>query len=163
MEAIGAASAILAFLSFTVKAVAQIYDIYGAFKDASETVFRTTRDLRHLMRVLEQILDIINDTENDQETREDEPARAGHARLLKDLMTRDDSPMAACRTEIISILEIFTGSSRITWPLRKKDVEKHLENIERWKAQIGLAVQSQSMFVNPNGHPPSPQDITTNE
>jgi Na+-translocating ferredoxin:NAD+ oxidoreductase RNF subunit RnfB len=150
MEAVGAASAIIAFLGFAAKAAAQIYEIYGTYKDASETVFRTTRDLRHLMRVLEQILEIVNDTQAGQnrDVQVDEAARTGHARVLEDLMTTDDGPLAACRTEIASILKILDNSSRIAWPLRKKDVEKHLENLERLKTQIGLAVQSQSMFVN---------------
>jgi hypothetical protein len=151
MEAVGAASAIIAFLGFAAKAVAHLYDVYGTYKDASETVFRTTRDLRHLMRVLEQILEIVNDTQVGQDAHEDEAERTGHARLLEDLMATDDGPLAACRTEIASILEIFDTSSRIAWPLRKKDVEKHLGNLERLKTQIGLAVQSQSMFVTPNG------------
>ena len=147
MEAVGAASAILAFLGFTAKAISRIYDIYGTYKDASETVLRTTRDLRHLMRILEQILEIVHDTETGQD-HEDGAARTGHARLLEDLMARDDGPMAACRIEIASILKIFESLPRIAWPLRKKDIEKHLENLERLKTQIGLAIQSQSMFVN---------------
>jgi hypothetical protein len=147
MEAIGAASAILSFLSFAAKATAQIYGIYDAFKDAQETIFRTTRDLRDLTRILEQIFDIVNDRQSGSANDEDELPRSGHARILEDLMAKDDNPVTACRIEITSILELLNGH-RITWPARKKDIEKHLQNIERLKAQLGLAMQSQSMLAN---------------
>lgn len=149
MEALGGASAILAFLSFAAKATAQIYELYDTYKDAQETVFRTTRDLRDLTRILESILDILiaDDEKNGLGADENRPTRSGHARILEDLMARDDNPVAACRAEITKILEHLRGH-RITWPARKKDIDKHLVNIERLKSQLGLAMQSQSMFVN---------------
>lgn len=149
MEAIGAASAILSFLSFTTTAITQIYELYHTYKDASDTVFRTTRDLRDLMRILEQILDIVNAGHAGDGAAEGESPRAGHARALEELLARDDNPVAACRVEVSGILKLMRSSLRVTWPLRKKDVETHLANIERLKSQIGLAVQSQSMFVKP--------------
>ena len=153
MAAVGAASAILGLLGFAATAVSKIYDLYSTYKDAPDTVFRTTRSLRDLSRILEQILDIVNASrpgsgETTGETgplSESGPGTAGHARVLEELLTRDDNLVAACRIEIGSILKLLDGGPRLTWPLRKKDLEKHLQNIESLKAQLGLAVQSQSM------------------
>ncbi len=139
MEAVGAASAILGLLGFAASAVSKIYDVYSAYKDASEIVFRTTRDLRDLSNILEQILDIVNESRPGSDE--------GHAQVLEDLLTRDGTLVAACRTEIDSILNLLDGTRRLTWPLRKKDIERHLKNIESLKGQLGLAVQSQSMQV----------------
>ncbi|KAL2024217.1 hypothetical protein VTK56DRAFT_9373 [Thermocarpiscus australiensis] len=138
MEAAGAASAILTFIHFALKATSHIYDLYSTFKHARDTVFRTTRDLRDLILVLEQMLDVVNGN------RGRPPTREAHARVLEDLFARDDNPVTACRAEIASILKLLDGP-RITWPVRKKDIEKHLDNVERYKTQLGLAVQSHSM------------------
>jgi hypothetical protein len=151
MEAVGAVSTILGLPGITTKVLSQIYEIYNAYKDAPEILFRTTRDLRDLSRILEQILNIVSESRSDSETSDDgsrsgpESGRPAHARVLEELLTRDDNLVAACRTEIGSIRRLLDGAPRLTWPLRKKDLEKHLETIESLKAQLTLAVQSQSM------------------
>jgi hypothetical protein len=147
MEAVGAASAILGLLGFTAKAILKIYEVYGTYKDAPDTVFRTTRGLRDLSRILEQILDIVNESGGEETTDSNVPTKAGHARVLETLLARDDNLVAACHTEIASLLKLLENTQRLTWPLRKKDIEKHMEAIESLKLQLGLAVQSQSMYV----------------
>ncbi|KAK4127035.1 hypothetical protein N657DRAFT_187129 [Parathielavia appendiculata] len=66
--------------------------------------------------------------------------------FLEDMMERADGPMAACLAEITSIPRILTVRPFLPGH-RRKDIEKHLENIERLKTQIGLAVLSQSVVV----------------
>ncbi len=106
---------------------------------------------------MEQILDILNESRKGDTTGDNPPGsgsgsgsrtghgKATHARVLEELLTRDDNLVAACRTEISSIVKLLDGAPRLTWPLRKKDLEKHLERIESLKSQLTLAVQSQSM------------------
>ncbi|KAG7292045.1 hypothetical protein NEMBOFW57_002076 [Staphylotrichum longicolle] len=139
MEAVGAASAVIGLLGFTAKAIVAIYEVYSSYKDAPDTVFRTTRDLRDLSRILEQILDIVKESSGAETTDGAALVRAGHARVLEDLLTKDDNLVAACHIEIASLLKLLESSSRLTWPLRKKDIEKHLESIGNLKLQLGLA------------------------
>lgn len=90
------------------RATSQIYKVYHTFKDARETVLRTTRALRDLTRILEYTLNIVNaNGGSNTTTGEGQPAESGHALVLEDLLTGVDNPVAACCMDITSILKLF--------------------------------------------------------
>jgi hypothetical protein len=139
MEALGAAAAILQLIELTIKTTSKLYSSYSSLKAYKSTRGRLAKEMRDLMRVLDQLLDITSVDGTSADT-----TKKRHAQALEQLFGRGDSILGSCNAEIQTILGLLEGS-KLSWLQRQKQIESHLGEIERCKQQLGLAVQTQSM------------------
>lgn len=143
MEAFGAAVSVLTVIQMTHKAVFFLYESHRTIKSADDDRLHIIRDLRDLERVLNRILDVVSDQRTTAGN-----SRRDHAAKLRAYLESDDSPVAACKEEVVAILEVLEKHKKsLTWPLRRKEVQERLQNIERYKARLVAAMHASSMCV----------------
>ncbi|KAL1637760.1 hypothetical protein SLS56_000315 [Neofusicoccum ribis] len=140
MEAFGAAVSILTVIQMTHKAVLGLYETHRTIKGADDDRAHIIRDLRDLERVLNRILDLVS------AQRKPEDPRRDHVTKLLDYLESKDSPVTACKEEIFMIQEVLEKHKRkLSWPLRKKEIQERLQNVERYKGRLVAAMHASSM------------------
>ncbi|KAK1704363.1 hypothetical protein BDP67DRAFT_215096 [Colletotrichum lupini] len=140
MEAVGGAAAILQLIDVALKTTIQVYKIYADFRDAKDTHKRLAREMRDLVRVLQQLLDVVLDSDPDK-------PKSGHAEALREMLEGEDSIVACCQKDVIEVSNLLGEIPSASWPIRKRKIDRILSNIASTRAQLGLAVQTQSMAI----------------
>lgn len=138
MEAVGGTAAILQLIDVVLKTTVQVYKIYGDFRDAKDTHKQLTREMSDLGRVLQQLLDVVLDSDPDE-------PRSGHAQALREILEGNDNIVSCCQKDVDKISSLLGKDLKISWPIRKRKIEQILANIASTRAQLVLAVQTQSM------------------
>ncbi|KAF4782769.1 pfs domain-containing protein [Colletotrichum scovillei] len=140
MEAVGGAAAILQLIDVALKTTAQVYKIYADFRDAKETHKRLAREMRDLVRVLHQLLDVVLDSDPDE-------PKSGHPEALRDMLEGKDNIVACCQEDVVKVSNLLGEVPSMSWPVRKRKIDQILSNVASTRAQLGLAVQTQSMAI----------------
>ncbi|KAK1621666.1 hypothetical protein BDP81DRAFT_400944 [Colletotrichum phormii] len=138
MEAVGAIAAILQLIDVALKTAIRAHKIYEEFRDAEDTHKRLVREMHDLVRVLQQLLAVIMDSGPDE-------PKTGHAQTLREMLNAEGNIVAFCAGDIIEISRLLEKGPSIAWPIRKRKIDRILSNIASTRAQLGLAVQTQSM------------------
>lgn len=140
MEPFGAAVSVLTVIQMTHKAVFSLYESYRTIRDADDDRLHIIRDVRDLERVLNRTLDIVSDQRAPADPRRD------HVAKLLDYLESKDSPVIACQEEIEAIQTILEKhKGKLSWTIRKKEVQERLQNVERYKGRLTAAMHASSM------------------
>ncbi|KXH44971.1 pfs domain-containing protein [Colletotrichum salicis] len=118
MEAVGAAAAILQLIDVALKTAIKVHEIYEEFRDAEDTHKRLVREMQDL---------------------------TGHAQTLREMLSDEGNVASFCIEDIIEISKLLEKGPSISWPIRKRKIDRILSNIASTRPQLGLAVQTQSM------------------
>ncbi|KAH0559449.1 hypothetical protein GP486_004039 [Trichoglossum hirsutum] len=126
-------------LQVAAKIISICYDYRRGLKDAPKDLIRLTTEVTSLRNVLESLARL----EENADTRE-----SFHLQTLQ-LLNKPDGPLTRCRAELETLEEKLTVTSgwkaigkALYWPLKEDDVRKTLENIQRLKATISLALST---------------------
>ncbi|KAK1486328.1 pfs domain-containing protein [Colletotrichum tamarilloi] len=140
MEAVGGAAAILQLIDVALKTTIQVYKIYADFRDAKDTHKRLAREMRDLVRVLQQLLDVVLDSDPDK-------PKSGHAEALREMLEGEDSIVACCQKDVIEVSNLLGKIPSASWPIRKRKIDRILSNIVSTRTHLGLAVETQSLAI----------------
>lgn len=136
MEAIGAASAIIAVLQITGTVIRVSTEYIRSAKNATKAAERLRKELRDFRGVLEEL----------EDHAESNRASGGHTAEMRFLKTVEE-PLFECKAMLQKIerkLDAGSESNRIKnallWPFREKEVEKHVMALRGFKESFNLAL-----------------------
>ncbi|KAK1545907.1 pfs domain-containing protein [Colletotrichum paranaense] len=138
MEAVGGTAAILQLIDVALKTTIQVYKIYADFRDAEDFHKRLVREMHDLVNVLHQLLDLVLVSDPNE-------PKCGHAQALRGMLEGKDNLVSCCQEDIDEISKLLGKVASASWPIRKRKIDRILSNIASTRAQLGLAVQTQSM------------------
>ena len=149
MEALGVAANIIAVLQAANAIISICCDYSAAVKGAPWELPKVTKEVRSLRDVLELLAALAKRVENA------DPSAEARLPALKLLCEPGAGPLAICKDELASLktkLEPpkWTGpvtSKRtalmqtLSWPLKEGETKKILQNLERHKTTLNMALQ----------------------
>lgn len=128
---------IIAVLQISGNVIFICYDYRAAVKNAPRDAKRIIDEVNTLQDVLEQLLKLAETASINA---------SAHLPALE-LLNKPDGPLIKCRAKLLALkakLEPQEGwravKKALTWPLRETEVTKALDNINRFKATLTLAL-----------------------
>ncbi|RYP17625.1 hypothetical protein DL765_004407 [Monosporascus sp. GIB2] len=136
MEGLGAAASIIAITQLSVKIASLCVQYSSAVKDANNDIARLQREVGSLNDVFREVERLLDSPGS---------AKLSVSQKLHDALNQCSSTLAKLKKRLdpgktrkfISDIRI----RKLKWPLKTKEIEKDLENLERCKQTICLALQ----------------------
>ena len=155
MDPLSVTSSVIAVLQATEAVISVCCNYRSSVRGSSWEVSRIleeARSLRNVLRILEEIADKAETADTTHQSR---------LSALKLLCSPDTGTLSGCCAELETLNRKIAppawsgpaGSKRrglveaLNWPLKKKDTEKVLERISRFKETINLAVVADQMYA----------------
>jgi hypothetical protein len=147
MEPLSVTASIIAVLQVTSKIISICYDYTSAVKNSSSELSRVIEEIKDLRNVLETLEQLARKAESS------DPAAGVQLPALQLLSEPEGGPLAKCLAELEALKQKLTPQSlngqakskrkalleALGWPLKEKETEKILRNIERFKTTLALA------------------------
>ncbi|KAL2062624.1 hypothetical protein VTL71DRAFT_5696 [Oculimacula yallundae] len=140
MDPISIVGTLIAVLQVTTKVISICYDYRQGVTSASREVLQISSSLNSLKDVLESLLNLIENSTSD-----DKSSKLATVELL----AKDGGTLESCREELLRLLkklEPETGWRKVrkslVWPLKEVEVKKALDELERSKSMMLLALSA---------------------
>ena len=149
MEALGVAASIIAVLQAANTVIDICCDYGAAIRGASWELPRVTKELQNFRDVLELLKALANRAENA------DPSADARLPALIRICKSDAGPLAMCNNELESLKTRlkppkWTGPVKskrtavmlaLTWPLKEDETKKMLQNMERYRTALSMALE----------------------
>ncbi|RYO90009.1 hypothetical protein DL763_005461 [Monosporascus cannonballus] len=136
MEGIGVAASIIAIIEFSAKIASLCVQYSSAVKDANNDIARLQKEVRSLNDVLREVERLLDSPDS---------AKLSASQKLHDALNQCSSTFAKLKKRLdpgkTRKFLSYTGIRKLKWPFKSKEVEKDLENLERCKQTLCLALQ----------------------
>ena len=130
-------ASVIAVLQLTSLTISLCYDYRSRVKNAPKSLSRITDQLTSLRNVLESLV----------KHAESEAANGSPPFPTLKLLGERDGPLVKCKAELVSLKAMLEPASgwkavgqALAWPLKEGDITKTLDNLERTKATLQLAL-----------------------
>ncbi|KAF8249250.1 hypothetical protein K440DRAFT_598963 [Wilcoxina mikolae CBS 423.85] len=148
MDPLSVTASIIAVLQATNAIISVCYDYSTSVKGSSTELSRVTEEVKSLRNVLEAVAQLAQKAESA------DPTAGSQLPTLKSFCEPDVGQLAVCLVELNALKDKLAppdwsgqeGSKRrrlvqaLGWPLKEGETKKTLENIERFKATLNLAL-----------------------
>ncbi|KAG4437222.1 hypothetical protein IFR05_007311 [Cadophora sp. M221] len=140
MDPLSVTGTLIAVLQVTAKVISICYDYRQGVSSASREVLQISSSLNSLKDVLESLLSLIENSKSDTST----------SKLATvELLAKEGGTLESCQEELLRLkrkLEPETGWRKIrkslVWPLKETEVRKALDELERSKSMMLLALSA---------------------
>lgn len=140
MDPLSLTGTLIAVLQVTTKVISICYDYRQGVASASREVLQISSSLNSLKDVLESLLNLIEDSKSEKSTTK---------LATVELLAKDGGTLESCQAELLRLrrkLEPETGWRKIrkslVWPLKETEVRKALDELERSKSMMLLALSA---------------------
>jgi hypothetical protein len=136
MDPLSITGTLIAVLQVTTSVISTCYDYRSSVASASREVLQITESLNSLKDVLESLLRLIETTQSGELS-------------TVELLAKDGGTLQSCQAELERLkgkLEPEKGwrklRNSLVWPLKEGEMRRALEELERWKSTIQLALSA---------------------
>lgn len=140
MEAVGAAASIIAIVELAAKTASICLEYSYAVKNAKEDILRLHNEIKSLEHILDRAQQLCNQADDESLSISQDTLRS-----LKDCLARLSTLYKklkpAKRTKLATKLKL----QELRWPFESKEVNKIIDEFERYKQAICLAFQLDQM------------------
>jgi len=131
MDGLSAAASIIAVIQITQAVGSGLKDYYEGVRGAREDIqklYRAIKSLEAILKSIEELLKLPSIQDS----------------LCETLFTNQAGPLKQCQAELERIKSKLGSSGNhvqsLLWPFKKKDVEKRVTMLERYKSNLSLGI-----------------------